>query len=189
MNPAYLPVAALPPVVLGVALTIGLHQGLRRSLHTAFGLKTRAINLRIDPSMDLIFLCEVTLPGTLACLAALTRPGITAVTLRQAHLEWQPDPAHPIGRGTSTLAALESGSCFLTANTRKIPIASFSAADVHPTRVNMELQGRPNLLEYLRSDWFTLEISGTNRRRLTRPLGFSAVLEFDLQMNPELAGM
>jgi hypothetical protein len=44
------------------------------------------------------------------------------------------------------------------------------------------------LLEYLRSDWFTLEISGTNRRRLTRPLGFSAVLEFDLQMSPEPAG-
>ena len=182
-----LPVAALPPVILGVELTIDLNEGLRRSLRTAFGMKTRAINLRIDPSMDLIFLCEKTLPGTLPCLGALTRPGVIAVTLREAHLAWQPDPEHPIGRGTSTLAALESGSCFLTANSRKIAIASFSERNVHPTHVTMEMLGRPNLLEYLRSDWFTLEISGTNRRRLTRPLGFSALLEFDLQLNPEAA--
>ncbi len=184
MNPLLIP-AALPPVVLGVALTIGLQEGMRRSLSTAFGLRTRAINLRIDPGMDHVFLCEVTLPGTLACLAALTRPGITAVTLRQAQLEWQPDPEHPIGRDTSTLAALESGSCFLTANTRKIPIAAFSGRNVHATHINMELQGRPNLLEYLRSDWFTLEISGTNRRRLTRPLAFSTILEFDLQTSQQ----
>ncbi|SHM22948.1 hypothetical protein [Hymenobacter psychrotolerans] len=187
MKPLSAPAAALPPVVLGVALTIGQNESLRRSLHSAFGLKTRAINLRIDPSMELVFLCETTLPGTLPCLAALTRPGVVAVTLREAYLAWQPDPEHPIGRGSSTLAVLASGNCFLTANSRKIHIAAFSERNVHSTHVIMEMQGRPNLLEYLRSDWFTLEISGTNRRRLTKPLAFSAVLEFDLQLHPDAA--
>ena len=127
MNPACYPVAALPPIVLGVALTIGLHEGLRRSLHTVFGLRTRAINLRIDPSMDLIYLCETTLPNTLPCLSSLTRPGVVAVILRSVRLEWHPETNHPIGRGTPTLAALESGNCFLTANGRKVSIASFSS--------------------------------------------------------------
>ena len=175
---------ALPPVILGVELTIANHQGLRKSLRSAFGLNTRAINLRIDPSMDLIYLCEVTLPGTLPCLASLTRPGVVAVILRSVCLEWHPETSQTIGRGTSTLAALESGNCFLTANGRKVPIASFSGRHVHPTRIVMEAQGHPNLLEYLRADSFTLEISGTNRRRLSRPLAFSAVLEFDVQMAP-----
>ncbi|TGE14635.1 hypothetical protein [Hymenobacter elongatus] len=177
-------VAALPPVVLGVELTIANHQGLRQSLRSTFGLNTRAINLRIDPSMDLIYLCESTLPSSLPCLSSLTRPGVVAVMLRSVRLEWHPETTHPIGRGTPTLAALESGSCFLTANGRKVSIASFSSRHVHPTRIVMEAQGRPNLLEYLRADSFTLEISGTNRRRLVRPLAFSAVLEFDEQMAP-----
>lgn len=175
---------APPPVVLGVELTIANHQGLRKSLRSAFGLNTRAINLRIDPSMDLIYLCETTLPNTLPCLSSLTRPGVIAVILRSVRLEWHPEHNQAIGRGTPTLAALESGNCFLTANGRKVSIASFASRHVHPARIVMEAQGHPNLLEYLRADSFTLEISGTNRRRLTRPLGFSAVLEFDVQMAP-----
>lgn len=169
------------PVVLGVALTISHNEGLRRSLRTAFGLSTRAINLRIDPGMDLIFLCETTLPGSLPCLAALTHPSVTAVTLREACLTWNQPQGQAIGRGTPTLGALESGSCFLTANSRKVPIAMFGPRDVHATRIDMELQGQPNLLEFLRSEWFTLEISGTNRRRLTRPLAFQVNLQFEVQ--------
>ncbi|MCB2377831.1 hypothetical protein LGH70_09580 [Hymenobacter sp. BT635] len=176
--------SVLPPVVLGVELTIANHQDVRKSLRSAFGLNTRAINLRIDPSMDLIYLCETTLPNTLPCLSSLTRPGVVAVILRSVRLEWHPETNQAIGRGTPTLAALESGSCFLTANGRKVSIASFSSRNVHPTRIVMEPQGEPNLLEYLRADSFTLEISGTNRRRLTRSLAFSAVLEFDVKLAP-----
>ncbi|RYU79406.1 hypothetical protein [Hymenobacter persicinus] len=175
--------AAPPPVVLGVDLTIANQESLRRSLRSAFGLNSRAINLRIDPGMDLIYLCEAILPNTLPCLTSLTGPGVTAVTLRAARLTWQPEPGHAIGRGTSTLAALESGTCFLTANSRKIAVASFTNRTVHATHIEMEVQGRPNLLDYLRTDWFTLEISGTNRRRLSQPLAFSAVLEFDVQLS------
>ncbi|WP_139923688.1 hypothetical protein [Hymenobacter sp. DG01] len=181
--PAPAPSAA-QPVVLGVTLTIAHHEGLRRSLRTAFGLSTRAINLRIDPGMDLIFLCETTLPGTLPCLASLTHPSVTAVTLREAYLTWDQPAGQAIGRGTPTLGALESGSCFLTANSRKIPIATFGPHNIHSSRIDMELQGQPNLLEFLRSEWFTLEISGTNRRRLTRPLAFQANLQFEIQMVP-----
>lgn len=184
MKTGYLSPTPQPPVVLGVALTIAHNESLRRSLNTVFGTRTRAISLQIDPGMDLIFLCETTIPCSLPCLASLTEPGLSVVTLRSVQLEWQPDPDHPIGRGTSTLAALESGSCFLSANSRKIAVATFSSRNVHPTRVNMELHGHPNLLDYLRNEFFTLEISGTNRRRLTRPLAFKAVLEFDLHHTP-----
>lgn len=176
-----------PPVVLGVALTISRHEGLRRSLRSAFGVSTRAINLRIDPGMDLIFLCETTLPSTLPCLATLTHPSVTAVVLREATLDWVPEPDHAIGRGTPTLGALESGSCFLTANSRKIPIATFSSRNVHPTHIEMELLGQSNLLEFLRAEWFTLEISGTNRRRLSRPLAFTANLQFEVRMQSSVA--
>lgn len=186
MKPApYSTLLGTPPVVLGVALTIAHHEGLRRSLRSAFGLSTRAINLRIDPGMDLIFLCETTLPGSLPCLASLTHPGVTAVTLHSAELEWAVDPDHAIGRGTPTLGALESGNCFLTANSRKIPIAAFGPRNVQPTHIEMELLGQPNLLEFLRSEWFTLEISGTNRRRLNRPLAFRANLHFEVRMLPQ----
>lgn len=178
------PAAAAPPVVLGVALTIDHHEGLRRSLRSAFGLSTRAINLRIDPGMDLIFLCEVTLPGSLPCLMALTHPSVRAVTLRQATLTWVPEPEQGIGRGTPTLGALDSGNCFLTASSRKIPIATFSPRNVQPHRIDMELLGQPNLLDFLRAEWFTLEISGTNRRRLNRPLAFQANLQFEVQSAP-----
>ncbi|MBC6988600.1 hypothetical protein [Hymenobacter sp. BT491] len=181
MNRPYLPPTTQMPVVLGVELTIAQHEGLRRSLRSTFGVNTRAINLRIDPGMDLIYLCETTLPGSLACLAPLTRPGVTAVTLRRAQLDWNPGAGNNIGRGTPTLAALETGNCFLAANSRKVPIASFSSRNVHASHISMEMQGEPNLLEYLRADWFTLEISGTNRRRLTRPLALSASLEFNVQ--------
>lgn len=182
-TPALSPTTA-PPVILGVDLTIAHHEGLRRSLRTAFGLSTRAINLRIDPGMDLIFLCETTLPGTLPCLASLTHPGVTAVTLREACLTWQQPAGQAIGRGTPTLGALENGSCFLTANGRKVPIATFTPENIHSSRIEMELQGQPNLLEFLRAEWFTLEISGTNRRRLTRPLTFQANLQFEVRIAP-----
>ncbi|MBX0290562.1 hypothetical protein K3G63_08945 [Hymenobacter sp. HSC-4F20] len=180
------PPATAPPVILGVGLTIAHNEGLRRSLRTAFGLSTRAINLRIDPGMDLIFLCETTLPGTLPCLASLTHPGVTTVTLREACLTWSQPPGQAIGRGTPTLGALESGSCFLTANGRKVPIATFSPENIHSSRIEMELQGQPNLLEFLRAEWFTLEISGTNRRRLTRPLAFQTSLQFEVRLAPAI---
>jgi hypothetical protein len=176
---------APPPVVLGVDLTIANHEGLRRSLRSAFGVSTRAINLRIDPGMDLIFLCEATISSSLPCLTAVTAPNVVAVQLREAQLKWNPDPDHAIGRGTPTLGALESGSCFLMANSRKVPIASFSPRNVHPTHVDMELQSQLNLLEFLRADTFTIEVSGTNRRRLTRPLSFSVVLSFEIQLGPK----
>jgi hypothetical protein len=175
--------AAAPPVVLGVDLTIANHGSLRRSLRSVLGANARAINLRIDPGMDLIYVSEMTLPCTLPCLTALTGRGVVAVTLRAAHLAWQPAPNQGIGRGTPTLAALESGTCFLTANRRKIAVASFTNRTVHATRIDMEVQGRPNLLDYLRTEWFTLEVSGANRRCLTRPLAFNAVLEFDVQLS------
>ncbi|TGD82659.1 hypothetical protein [Hymenobacter wooponensis] len=185
MNRTYVPPpSAGPPVVLGVDLTIANHEGLRRSLQSAFGVSTRAINLRIDPGMDLIFLCETTIPSSLPCLAAITRSNVTAVKLRDARLTWSPEPDHPIGRGTPTLGALESGSCFLMANNRKVLIASFSPRAVHPTHVEMEKQGQLNLLDFLRADTFTLEVSGTNRRRLARPLNFSVVLSFEVQVAP-----
>ncbi|SNC66874.1 hypothetical protein SAMN06265337_1758 [Hymenobacter gelipurpurascens] len=186
MNRTYAPTQhPLPPVVLGVDLTIAHNEGLRRSLRSAFGVSTRAINLRIDPGMDLIFLCEATLSSSLPCLAAITASNVMAVRLREAQLTWNPDPDHAIGRGTPTLGALESGSCFLMANSRKVPIASFSPRNVHPTHVDMELQGQLNLLEFLRADNFTVEVSGTNRRRLTRPLTFSVVLSFEIQQTPK----
>ncbi|MFD2786631.1 hypothetical protein [Hymenobacter rubripertinctus] len=175
------------PVELGVALTITHHEGVRRSLRTAFGLSSRALNLRIDAGMDLIFLCETTLPGSLPCLASLTHPAVRAVMLRQATLSWVPDTGQGIGRGTPTLGALERGNCFLTANSRKVPIATFGPANVQPTRVDMELLGQPNLLEFLRSEWFTLEISGTNRRRLSRSLAFRIDLQFEVQMGASTA--
>jgi hypothetical protein len=55
---------------------------------------------------------------------------------------------------------------------------------VYPTHVEMEKQGHLNLLEFLRADSFTLEVSGTNRRRLTRPLHFSVLLSFEVQLAP-----
>ena len=176
-----------PPVVLGVDLTISHQESIRRSLRSAFGVSTRAINLRIDPGMDRVFLCETTLPGTLPCLAALTHPSVSAVVLRQATLSWVPEPEQTIGRGTPTLGALERGNCFLTANSRKVPIATFTPAEVRSSKVEMTLLGEPNLLEFLRSDWFTLEISGTNRRRLNRSLVFQARLQFEVRMAAALA--
>ncbi|WP_345072164.1 hypothetical protein [Hymenobacter fastidiosus] len=125
---------------------------------------------------------ETTLSGSLPCLASLAGVGVATVTLRAAYLTWRPEPGNGIGRGTPTLAALASGTCFLTANSRKTAVASFTSRTVHTTRIDMEVQGRPNLLDCLRADHFTLEISGVNRRRLTRPLAFSAGLEFDVQM-------
>jgi hypothetical protein len=68
------------------------------------------------------------------------------------------------------------------ANNRKVLIASFSPRMVFPTHVDMEKQGQLNLLEFLRADTFTLEVSGTNRRRLARPLHFSVVLSFEVQL-------
>lgn len=169
-------------MILGVDLTIANHEGLRRSLQSAFGVSTRAINLRIDPGLDLIFLCEATISSSLPCLAAITSANVTAVRLRDARLTWAPEPGQAIGRGTPTLGALESGSCFLMANNRKVLIASFSPRMVFPTHVDMEKQGQLNLLEFLRADTFTLEVSGTNRRRLARPLHFSVVLSFEVQL-------
>ncbi|MBT9393878.1 hypothetical protein KLP40_11955 [Hymenobacter sp. NST-14] len=181
-NASLTPLSNAPPLELGVALTIAHHEGVRRSLHTAFGLSKRAINLRIDPGMDLIFLCEATLPGSLPCLATLTHPAVQAVLLRQATLSWVPEADQAIGRGTPTLGALERGNCFLTANSRKVPIATFGPAHIKPAQINMELLGQPNLLEYLRAESFMLEISGTNRRRLSRSLDFRVNLQFEVQM-------
>ena len=167
---------------LGVALTIDQHEGMRHSLRAALGVRSRALNLRINPSMDLIFLCESTMPGNLPCLAALTQPAVTAVVLRRATLSWAPDPGVSIGQGSASLKALARGNCFLTANNQKIPIASFGLANVKSAQIEMDLLGQPNLLEFLRAEFFTLEISGTNRRRLNRPLAVQINLQFDVRM-------
>ncbi|WP_303310887.1 hypothetical protein [Hymenobacter sp. BT730] len=186
-QPALSAMPPIPPVVLGVDLRIEHQEDLRRSIRSAFGINTRAIRLRIDPSLDLIYLSEVQLPGSLACLESLTRPEVVAVMLRKASMEWHPEEGQTTSRGTPTLAALETGNCFLTANNHKIHIASFTNHSANPNRITMELLGRPNLLEYLRAEWFTLEISGTNRRRLVRPLGFSVRLEFDVVTQQAIA--
>jgi len=172
-----------PPIILATVLTIDHNQGLRRSLKTNFGLSTRTINERLDPDMDLIYLSETTLLGSLPCLAVLDKGDVTVVTLRMGYLECQL-PQSQDGRRTSSLANLASGSCFLSANNRKVAIASFTNHELEPTRINMEVSHRPNLLDYLRTDSFTLEISGINRRRLTRPLAIQAVLEFAVEMRP-----
>ncbi|UYZ60914.1 hypothetical protein [Hymenobacter latericus] len=184
-------VAATPPIqplVLGVALTIPRHERAR-TMRT--GVSARSIKLRIDPALDLLFVSEVTLPSNLDCLAALTSPNVVAVSLRTASLELLPEaPCTGPHRGP-TLNALSSGHCFVTAHDRKAHIASFGERQVRPDRIDMQVQGHINLLEYLRADWFTVEVSGTHRRRLSRPLPLRLQLTFDVQelthSNPPLA--
>lgn len=150
-------------------------------LHDTLGHTTHAVELRIDPGMDLVFLTEVTLSKSLPCLRGLARPGIPGVWLRRAQLEWHALDGHSTGRGGPTLAALESGNCFLMANDQKVPIATFSNASRSATNVAMDLLPPTNLLEFLRAEHFTLEISGANRRHLTQPLPLRLKLEFDTQ--------
>ncbi len=168
-------------VLDGLVLTINQHESIRRSLRSAFGLRTRTLHLRVDPVMDLIFLCEAVVPGSLPCLAVLTHPAITAVVLRQATLTRIQNPNPVAGRGSASLRSLEKGNCFLTANSRKVPIASFGPTNVQPSQIEMELLGQPNLLEFLRAEFFTLEISGTNWRRLSRSLALQVSLQFEIR--------
>jgi len=167
-----------PPIVLAAVLTIDPNQGLHRSLRTNFGLSTQAIKAHLDPDMDLLYLAETTLPSSLPCLAVLNQPGITAVTLRAGCLECVLPRSKDGRRSTSSLANLATGNCFLSANNRKVAIASFSNQELEPGRMNLEVMHRPNLLDYLRAENFTLEISGAHRRRLTRSLSVQTVLEF-----------
>ncbi|RAK66093.1 hypothetical protein [Hymenobacter edaphi] len=177
---AQLSTAAPPPVVLGVALTIARRERPRPLAST---IRTRSVKLRIDPSLEQIYLIEATLPGNLECLGPLTQPGVVALYLRAARLELLP-PAHPSGRAhhRSALAALSSGNCFITTQSRKALLAVFDEEDIQPDHIQMEVQGRVNLLDYLRADWFTLELSGTHRRRFNRPLPLRLQLEFETQM-------
>ncbi|WP_400191704.1 hypothetical protein [Hymenobacter sp. B81] len=173
--------AAAAPLVLGVAFTLARYEG-RRQRRRAAASNTRSLDLRLDPSLDLLFLAEATLPNSLACLTALTRPGVQGVTLRAARLELLPEaPCTAPQPHSPTLTALESGSCFVSALHGKIEVAAFTAADVHPGYIDLRVLGRPNLLDYLRADWFTVELSGTHRRRLTRPLPLRMQLELEVQ--------
>ncbi|GGF18745.1 hypothetical protein [Hymenobacter cavernae] len=178
MKPLLVAPVVPPPIILGVMLTIDHNRGLRRSLRTNFGLSNRAINTRMDPALDMIYLSETTLSGSLPCLATLDQPDITAVTLRAGYLECQGGDSQDSRRHMPDLASLATGNCFLTANNHKVAIATFVNAEPRATRIAMEVTSRLNLLDYLRAEDFTLEISGTNRRRLTRPLAIHAVLEF-----------
>ncbi|OON67284.1 hypothetical protein [Hymenobacter sp. CRA2] len=162
-----------PPVVLGVALTIARHERVRLG-------SVRTLRLQIGPSLDLIYLAEVNLPGNLSCLAPLTEPNVVALTLRAARLELLPDESEGSGK-MSNLKALGSGQCFLTTQNRKVLVAAFAEAHVQPHVVHMTVENQVNLLEYLRTDWFTLELSGTHRCRLTRALPLRLELEFDMQ--------
>ncbi|OUJ72438.1 hypothetical protein BXP70_17895 [Hymenobacter crusticola] len=170
-----------PPIILATVLTVDHNQGLRRSLRTNFGLSTQAINARLDPDMDLLYLSETTLPGSLPCLAVLEQPGITIVTLRTGYLECVLPHNKEGRRPTSSLANLATGNCFLSANNRKVAIAAFSNQELEPERILLEVSHRPNLLDYLRTESFTLEISGAHRRRLTRPLSVQVMLEFTVE--------
>ena len=181
MNPTILPTAVQPPILLDINLVIDQQQALRQTLRRERGGSTRAIKMRIDPSMDLVFLSEVTLAKTLPCLRRLAQPGTTGVWLRGAHLEC-PRPTPNAGRSVSSLAVLESGSCFLMADDQKIPIATFVNEDADPAHVVMDLLQPTNLLDFLLAETFTVEISGVNRRRLAHPLALSLALEFDTQL-------
>lgn len=167
-----------PPVVLGIVLNIPSHKGPHHAAHPEAGRTSWGSLLRVDPSLELVFLCETVLPG----LPALARPDVVAATLRAACLTWEPDPSQPPGQDGCSLTALEDGHCFLAADANKIPIAAFSRRNIQPTYVAMEQQGQPNLLEYLRAEWFTLEISGTNHQYLTHSLTFKAELEFEVEL-------
>lgn len=168
------------PVVLGVALTIARRE---RPRPVASTIRTRSVRLRIDPSLEQIYLIETTLSGDLDCLAPLTQPGVVALYLRAARLELPPAarPDAPPHHG-HTLTALSSGNCFVTTQSQKALIAVFDEEDIQPDHIEMEVQSRVNLLDYLRADWFTLELSGTHRRRFNRPLPIRLHLEFETQL-------
>ena len=183
MKPLLVAPVVPPPIILGVTLTIDHNRGLRRSLRTNFGLSNRAINARMDPDLDLIYLSETILSGSLPCLATLDQPDVTTVTLRAGYLECQGTDGQGSRRNMPDLANLETGNCFLTANNHKVAIAAFVNNELQATRVVLEVTSCLNLLDYLRSEDFTLEISGTNRRRLTRPLAIQAVLEFTVDVS------
>ena len=188
MNPTISPPVVQPLILLGIDLVIDQQQTLRQTLRRGRGSNTRAIKMRIDPGMDLVFLSEVTLSKTLPCLRRLAHPGTTGVWLRGAHLEC-PAPAPNAGRNVPSLAVLESGSCFLMADDQKIPIATFVNEDANPAHVTMSLLPPTNLLDFLSAETFTVEISGVNRHRLARPLALSLTLEFDTQLPAFLPGI
>ncbi|AYA36977.1 hypothetical protein D3Y59_07855 [Hymenobacter oligotrophus] len=171
--------------MLGVAFTIPRHEPAR---YPRPDVGARFIKLRIDPLLDLLFVSEVTLPSNLDCLAALTSPGVTAVSLRTASLELLPEAPCTGPRRGPSLNAFASGQCFVTAHDRKAQIATFGERQVHATGIEMQVQRHVNLLEYLRSDWFTVEVSGTLRRRLTQPLPLRLQLTFDVQVTEQAKG-
>jgi len=164
------------PIVLGIDLVIDRHKALRNRV----GANARAILMRIDPSVDLVFLTEVTLPNTLPCLRRLIQPNTTGVWLLSAYLECLL-PSDGAGKNASSLAVLENGSCFLMADDQKIPIATFSNAEMNSTHIDMQLLQPTNLLDFLLAETFTVEISGVNRRHLTHPLALSLALQFGTQ--------
>lgn len=174
---AQLSSVAPPPVVLGVALTIARRE---RPRPVASAIRTRSVRLRIDPSLEQIYLIEATLPGSLECLQPLTQPGVASLYLRSARLE----PVQSVDgqRHGPALTALSSGNCFITTQQRKALIAVFDPEDIQPDRIELEVASRVNLLDYLRADWFTLELSGTHRRRFSRPLPLRLQLEFETQL-------
>ena len=186
MNPITLPAAVQPPILLDIDLVIDQQQALGQLPRPGRGSSTRAIQMRIDPSVDLVFLSEVTLSRTLPCLRRLAQPGTAGVWLRRAHLECS-RPASAAGRNVPSLAVLESGSCFLTADDQKIPIATFVNEDANPAHVAMDLLQPTNLLDFLLAETFTVEISGVNRRRLAHPLALSLALEFNTQLPGRLS--
>lgn len=173
---AQLSSAAPPPVVLGVALTIARRE---RPRPVASAIRTRSVRLRIDPSLEQIFLIEATLSGSLECLRPLTQPGVTALYLRAAYLE--PVLLADGQRHGPALTVLSSGNCFITTQQRKALIAGFDQANIRPNGIELDVASRVNLLDYLRADWFTLELSGTHRRRFSRPLPLHLQLEFETQ--------
>lgn len=174
---AQLSSVAPSPVVLGVALTIARRE---RPRPVASAIRTRSVRLRIDPSLEQIFLIETTLPGSLECLRPLTQPGVTALYMRAAYLEAVPTADGK--RHGPALTALSSGNCFITTQQRKALIAVFDEDNIQPDRIELEVASRVNLLDYLRADWFTLELSGTHRRRFNRPLPLRLQLEFETQL-------
>lgn len=164
--------AAPPPLLLEVALTIAR---LNRAWPPTTAGRARATKLCIDPTLELLFVCETTLPGQPPGLEPLTQPDLTGLYLRRARLL----PLASGAAGSCPLSYLVSGQCFFTTASHKELVASFTPSQVQAGGVELNVQSGLNLLEYLRAERFTVELSGTLRRRFLRPLPLRLHLELE----------
>ncbi|GAA4381911.1 hypothetical protein [Hymenobacter koreensis] len=173
------PTVVGPPLVLGVSLTLAQYQKCLAPPPEVSS--TRTVELRIDPTLDLVYLAETTLPGSLPLLRGLNQAHVAGVKLQAARLQLLEDAPCTARRHQPSLMVLEEGHCFITAADVKVPVASFGRQHLRRSFVNMEVNSNVNLLDYLLTDWFTVELSGTLRRRLVKAMSLSMSLEFEVQ--------